>query len=513
MALTPGMRRRAMALRRREAMNVNGVLSLANLIVAALLLSAFFVTGLAVHPHMDRLTVLLGLALCAQTATALRIERRRSDPFVLILAYVLTLFYALRIVTLALYPAQDVLLRFPYGPADSNYALLFILVANGFLYLGLHSSRAIRASATHAIATSQYLPSRPRFLFVLFASSLVFSLFLQGVVPMRLKASVDLIYGNFLTPNLVLLVLATYVVTYAGRLPRIYLLGVAGAALTLAILQTLAFSRGGFLTLVEQALIVLLAVMSGFQIRKRYVYAGLVLLPLLIMVVLSIYTTSSVSRRDRGDRGVTLAERLELMRESRATIGDEDKNPYVAQALERAGYFDFSAELIAHRDAYADVFTLENYLKSIVDNQLTPGFDIFDMPRISASLKFVYGNLGVFSRRGEQEGGHSDQFGIYGELYALFGYAACLAFFLLGYGVKKMYVGLRARTPHGLALKRVFILLIFFRLLNSFGIDWVLWDVMALSLMFFAMSKMIGSGRHVGVDPGMSFSNARAVAR
>lgn len=482
---------------KRKTIGANGILQFANLIVACLVASAFFYPDLSDHPYMDRATVGLGLVLCLQTYVALRFERRNPDPFVLLAAYVLTIFYSLRLYTLALYPVQAVFLRYPYGPADSNHALLFILVANVFLYAGLYWPRLKPARRSPTVVSTA---KRPRVMFVLFAVSVVFGLFIQNQLPAAVQAPVGLVYNSFLTPNLILIVLATYVITYRQGLPRLYVLGIVAAAALLAGLQTLGFSRSGLLTLFEQALILILATAPMIRIPRKYMYVGFVLLPLVITVAVDVYALSTITRRNKGDRGGDLAERVELMRESRRALEDDGSaDGLVGQAFSRAGYFDYSAEIIAHRQEYSRVFTFRNYAASIVDNLLTPGFDVFDMTRISASLKYVYsGWVGDFSRREEQRGGHSDQFGLYGEMYALVGYGACVVIFAMAFVVKRAFRGMRSAAPHIHALKQVLVLQLFLRQMNSFGMDWVLLDLVTMLVGFSALSKMLPHRKAVG---------------
>ena len=122
------------------------------------------------------------------------------------------------------------------------------------------------------------------------------------------------------------------------------------------------------------------------------------------------------------------------------------------------------------------MFSLSTYAKSIIDNLLTPGFDIFDQPKISNAIIFVYTDIGAPSKLAmlHESYYHSDQFGIYGELYAVFGYASLPLFFLIPFGLKRVYVRLRGENPFTLTMKRIIILSIFVSIVNSFGMDWTI---------------------------------------
>ncbi len=479
-----------MRLPRQKSVGINGILQLCNGVVFCLILFGFFRGEVGDHPYIDWLTLVLGLALCLQTQLVLLLERRNPDPFVLIMAYLLTFFYALRIFTLLFYPVQDVFERYSYGPSDSNHALLYMLIANIFLYAGFYQVK-LRGSAE--IETASYQPRRPRIGVALFVISLLFGLLLQKQLPESIAPFINLIYNNFLVPNVVLMVLAVYVLVFLNRLPSVYLKIVLSGAVILMFLQTLAFSRSGLVTLADNFLIVVLALFPTIRWRRKYVGICLALTPLLLASAFFFYAVSTTTRQVRGDTGSTLAEKVELLQASREILREDPRADFfIGLALARAGYFDYSAEIIAHSDKYSTMFTVGNYFKSIIDNVLSPGFDVFDQPTITASLKYVYSsNLGVLSRKTEQQAGHSDHIGIYAEMYALFGYASFPVLFLLAYSLKKIYRRRWVVDPAKYGLIRVLILLLFYRLMNSFGLDGILLDLIATSISFVVIYRLI----------------------
>ena len=75
----------------------------------------------------------------------------------------------------------------------------------------------------------------------------------------------------------------------------------------------------------------------------------------------------------------------------------------------------------------------------------------------------------------------SDQFGIYGEFYALFGYASLPLFFITGFLLKRIYVRLNRENPFELAMMRVIVLSIFVKIVNSYGIDWTIIETVPLA--------------------------------
>src|ERR1700733_8934135 len=101
-----------------------------NLIVACLIGSAYSMAQN--NDFIDQNTILLGLLLSLQTHLALQVERARRDPFVILLALITIFYFSLRLYTLALYSFSNTFAKYTYGPHDSNFALVFIIIANIF---------------------------------------------------------------------------------------------------------------------------------------------------------------------------------------------------------------------------------------------------------------------------------------------------------------------------------------------------------------------------------------------
>ena len=64
-------------------------------------------------------------------------ERKKTDPFVLILVVFSLAFYMLRILTLLNDPWSVALVSHSMTSADVNYSLIFIMLSNGSIFLGL----------------------------------------------------------------------------------------------------------------------------------------------------------------------------------------------------------------------------------------------------------------------------------------------------------------------------------------------------------------------------------------
>jgi hypothetical protein len=472
--------------------SINGILKIFNFFITCLLISAFFSVGIKNNPYVDNITLILGLLLALQTHIALKLEKKNSDPFILLIGYLIIFFYELRIFTLVHFPVQDVFLRFDYHPSDTNYALFYILIANLSIFLGL---RCVRLGSDYAISRLDYLPSKANLKvgFTMFVLSILFSLFIQVNLPESFANFINVIYNNFLTPNMILIVIAIYVISFHENLPASYKNLLVVGALVVFVLQTLSYSRSGLLTLIDNILIIILALTPKLRIRKAFVYFGFLFLPIFMFLSLLLYSITTLSRQTKGVEGRTITEKVTLITDSRSEIAESQLfELYLGQAFSRAGYFDYTAELIAHKDRYDDIFTFQNYFKSIVDNILTPGFDLFDQPMLSNSLKYAEGNLGSFSKKQEAiDTYHTDHFGIFGEFYNLFGYFSLVILFFLSFYFKKLFLYKGNFNLLELGLKNFILLYIFYRFFNSFGIDWILMNLVIFTVSFFLLSRII----------------------
>jgi len=263
--------------------------------------------------------------------------------------------------------------------------------------------------------------------------------------------------------------------------------------------HTLAGSRSGVTTLIENIMLALLAIAGCIKFRRGYFILGCALAPIILALLIATFTISTFNRVHREARSLDVGQSIELAGEASDTLGANAEWEIVLPPIfDRAAFFDFSAEIIAHADVYKDVFNLSTYAKSIVDNLLTPGFDVYDQPKLSSTLVFVYAGLGTPSKlmtEMDSENYHSDQFGVYGELYALLGYASLPLFFLIAFGLKRLYVRLGSGNPFALAMKRLVVLSIFVKIVNSYGMDWTIIEMLPFVVAIYLYKFFFRSRR------------------
>ena len=282
----------------------------------------------------------------------------------------------------------------------------------------------------------------------------------------------------------------TYYLLFHDSLSRAFKVAITALLAIEMIVHTLAGSRSAIVIFIESCAMVVLAINGRIRFRRKYLVLSLILAPLIIALMVGSFAISTYNRANRQAAGVvsfSVTEALAMAKES--GVADLASGPardiVLAPMFARVGFFDFSAEIIAHRQEYVSVLNPTAYAESIVDNVLTPGFDVYDQPKTGNALQFLYREVGPPSKIAVAELYQSDQLGIFGELYGLFGWYSLPLFFLTTYVLKLAFLGMRSTNPFTFAMKRVIVLYVFFDLLNSYGMDWVILETIGLMAALF----------------------------
>ena len=482
----------------RRKVDLNALFMGANLLVLGLIVIEAF--RLRDNPYVNDVTLLLGALLCIQTQIALTIERLRRCPFVILLTFSLIFFYELRVYTLAIWEFSDVFPRFPFNADDTNFALFYVLVANVFLYAGLFS---IQGKGSLAVEGDGWkATSAGRVLFVLLASIVLSyvggALFAEGGMPRAINFIVLL-----LSPGVLVLMVLAYCIVYRKTLGRVAI----GAILALIVIEmvahTLFGSRSAIVGLVQTCLLVGIATWGRLKFDRRLVVFGIAAMPVVLAVMVAAFAISTYNRfaRERGNMP-DVERAAEFVSASANDPFMLDRLSIIAPAIaSRAGFFDYSAEVIAHRQQYSAVINPSTYLKSIVDNVMTPGGDLFDQPKIANSMQFVYRRWGTPSKMFvAEESYQSDQIGLYGEFFVVLGWASLPVLFLVALLMKRTYVRLSGSDPYIFAIKRVLVLYVFTHMIESFGLDWTLTETVSF-VMAIVLYRYFFTGRRIKAAP------------
>jgi hypothetical protein len=480
-----------------KSIDINSILIGMNLLVMGMMLAVLGHTE--GNHYTNEGTIWLGMLLCIQTHVALWLERRQRDPFMILLASTMILYYSLRIVTLAVYDYSVVFERFPYDAHDSNYALVFIIVANAFLFGGL---RWAGRGADRIAEVGAWRARAPGRVIVVMVVAIFFAYWGSGDPTQADVPRLVSILGIFIAQHIIMLMALSYYFLFRQSLSRQVSMAIGLLVLADMVMHTLVGSRGAIAGLLQQLMLVVLAISGSIRVQRRYLAWAVALLPLVALAVVASFTIGTYNRAHRElGAPLDLGRALELASTSSSelTLG-ASLDVVLPPVFNRAGFFDYSAEIIAHRDRYAAVLNIASYGRSIVDNVLTPGFDVYDQPKVANALEFTYNELGKPSKALVSELYQSDQLGIYGEFYALFGYASLPLFFATTLLFKRIYLTLRSVNPYTFVMKRVMVLYIFGRFVDSFGIDWTIIEALELAVTVFLYSFFFSS-RRAGAAP------------
>jgi hypothetical protein len=410
---------------------------------------------------------------------------------VILLAFTTTFYYSLRIVTLTVYDYSDVFDRYPYDATDSTFALIVILSANAALYLGLYLAKIKAPQAVDARDWEAVSSSRIALLLV----AAIFFAYFSGaaaVDPDAAASRLISVAGMFLAPNVIVLMSLSYFFLFRRTLSRAFAVTIATLIALEMIVHTLSGSRSAIVGIAQDCILVGLAMAGSIRFRKKSLVVAVALLPLLAGLLVGSFVISTYNRAVR-----VIGAPLDVRKAFESAMASADSLS-VASSLDlvlppvfsRAGYFDYAAEVIAHRQQYRSVINLSSYGMSIVDNILTPGFDVYDQPKISNALHFIYGETGQPSKARSSEDYQSDQLGVYGEFYDLFGFA-CLPILAAGaYLLKRSYAKFRSVNPFGLMMKRIVVLFVFEKMLDSYGVDWTMVEAIALVTAIFIYTQI-----------------------
>jgi hypothetical protein len=460
----------------KRGIDLNKILQIFNIVILTLLWDAYFKNENGLY--VDFTTILLGTALSLQIGIFLFFEKKKRDPFVLLLCLQMIIYFLLRILTLVYYEFSFVFQRYPFTPENLNNALIFILAANLFLYLGLTINK-LRPNIFNKTLNTR--PINTNLVIVLIAIG-YFVAFYQKLGLGFLGGILEVVKSLFINLGTMLFMAIVFILIFKGRIDKktknIVLIGIFG----LVLLQTLTGSRSAILTVINYLIFALLAIYDHIKVDKKYLVLGGILLPVMI-VIFAVTTYLRPRLENRAEIG---NETFQVLKEfDLHEVVVEGSDLVLAEVSDRIGFLDYCAETISNSDKYSSIFNLKYYFESIVDNVLTPGFTVFDTPRVANATNFIYNEKGTPSLARVAEAYQSDEFTMYGEFYALFGgWFSLIPIFFTGYFFKKIYFNVKQNNIYTYYLKRAIILYVFYSLLNSFGLDWMLLDIISIFFTF-----------------------------
>jgi hypothetical protein len=435
--------------------------------------------------YIDETTILLTTLLALETHLFLIYAKKNNNSLLLIFSFLLVIYYILRIPTLLFTSYSVVFTRFLINCSDSNFALFFIIISNLFLFTGIHFAKnTIKNKLPDSLKFKTSKKDYKIILLIIFAFFLTFSNFLKIDSITKLTGYIQQIFIN--AGNILFMCIVYFIYFYDSFSKKIKL-SIILLLLLFVVILSLNGSRSGILSIVVYLLIANIAIYNTINFKIIHVIG----ITLLIPIAFIIFLLSTYSRAVITEKGGNYFDKIEIIKSYDLEKISDDKMIY-APVFDRIGYFDYATEIIAHKVQYSDIFSLKYYFASIIDNVLTPGFNIFDTPKVSNALIYKYSNMPKLSLKSVSELYHSDQITIYGEYYSLFfGWASLVIFFFTGYIFQKIYDLKNRLGGCKSAIQKGIVLSVFFTLINSFGLDWLLFNIMGFYFCYFLFEKLI----------------------
>ena len=466
-----------------KKISVYNILCWLNFLILILLLYTY--SNVGDNMYVNEHTILLNVVLIIITHIVLRNARSTANPLLLLLSFFIIIFYELRVVTLNYTEFSMVLNRADVYKDGINNTLLYVIVAYCVLSFSLvfNFERVKRC-----IPERQYVIRKRATtnILVLLYISLVLSALAAYHIPYieQIVSIASTFFFNIFT----MMALSVVAFVYIERVPRKTIIAFIVFCLLYILIFTIVGRRSSLFSVVTTLLMVCL--LFGYtRIKAKYVISALFLVP--IMMFIFVFATLA---RAMDAKNMDKQDQIELIKRSSDKFSTDDAKLFLSPIFDRIGYLDYTTEMVCNRDHLSHFLTPQNYFKSIVDNVLTPGFDVFGIPRISnvISKSYSHRNGSPVTKKEAAEDYKSDILTLFGEVYVVFGFILC--FFVLaaiGAFIKNMY----CRQQHIDSIRALWIqsliLGLFYNLIQSFGFDWVAIDIVSAIINFYIFKKIV----------------------
>lgn len=458
-------------MRAKTGYDLNTLLIIANCCICAIAIFLYYNKG--GNQYVDIYTVILLCVFGTQNLLILLYERAKRDPFVIILMTTIIVFYMWRVVTLLYDPWSLAFAQHSLTPGNLNYSLIFIMFSNASIFLGLGTAGGKILYKKEKFFDDY--PANPR--------NVIIILLVAIVIAFYISLSSDIIgrFAGYITDifirlRLILLFTFIYLAINFKKTSKRNLIILLILITTFIIFNTLSGSRAALLTLAYLLLIGFLSVKGRITFNKKAVLIGTILIPLPVIFFIS----ATYIRTIVPSRSVVSIRPLTILKESNI-IETKNINLLCRPLFDRMGFLDYSAVLIRNQEQYSKIINFQYYFESIIDNALTPGFNIFGTPKVSNSMSYIARGESVPTHEDIMATYQSDMPTVYGEYYVLFyGYPALIILFAFSYIFKKIYLSIRSKDAFLLYLYRALILYVFYLWIISFGIDWMMLDLIGI---------------------------------
>lgn len=444
----------------------NFLLKIANVFLIILTIYLFYVEG--DNEYVNIFTVFLAVISSLQNIGMLFFEKGRRNPFIIIIIFLSTFFYLTRITTLIVFPLSAIFEINSVTSNELNYSLLFIILCNVSMFLGFYIRQSHKVKSENV---KQAIYSAKKMRNVILIPLLMVIIMWLNSFGIAGGGLASFLIELFFHQQVLLLFSFVFLIYHYDYIPVKARWQLLFIMLGYVFFVTVSGSRSAILVIGILMFISFLVVKKRVVVNKWIIFGCLIVIP--ISIFFYIFATFSRGLEVRETNAISL---LNMMNEQ-GFFDQERIYFFLGRIFERIGFLDFSTSLITQSEKFSVVLNPTYYTKSIIDNVLTPGFDVFHTPRASHALSHVGVGQGIPTRDTIAESYQSDQMGIYGEYYVLFfGYPALIGFFFLAYIFQWLYDSFRTKNFLLACLYRVLLVNTFLLYMNSFGTDWVFFE-------------------------------------
>lgn len=450
------------------------ILKILNIIAFFGLFLVFNTYGTTTYVNLT--TIILASLLCILNILILNDSQRNENSFLLVLSFWILFFYIGRVLSLNYTDYSVVLRRFDATPFEINKTLGYGIICILACWIGLHFKNVQKNKIyKYCLNISPNIISKSLYLYW---GALFFEIISRLSIPAI--SSFAKICNNFiLKPQYVLLIISIIIIknwTKIEKKYRVYYLASVGS---FVLELTMGGSRAGLYFIAKMIFYICLALQIT-RVNIKPLFIGLMCLPLMIFMF-----TYSTYMRQMDARNVSLSEKITMINEVATYSQTLPIDKLLAPVFDRIGFLDYTCEMYSNSKSLSKIVNVEQELKSIVDNALSPGFDVFDAPRVGTVITNFYEYGPIKSKRlSTSLDYHSDELTLFGESYLLFGIPLCFVFLLsLVSYIKKILLKPRNTIEEDLIL-HVFSLYLFEVLLSSFGFDWLILEIVCIFMTY-----------------------------
>ena len=420
-----------------------------------------------------------------------RDSKKENNQLLVVLSWWCLFFYIIRVITLNYTDYSNCLKRCDATATDVNIALVIGIISVICLWVFMRFSRCDRSKNTRLAI--RYDHTNVNRALIVYWIAFVINIIAEYELPLSGIAS---IVRNFiLNINDLLYLFLAYVILVWKEIKNKEKKWVLISLVAYVAFVTLNGSRAGFYNIAKMLFFIFLSL--GFSnIRKKYIYGLGVLLP----VMFAFFIYSSFMRQMNMQKS-SLSEKIELVGQASEYAKELDTKLLLGPVFDRIGFLDMTTEMVANSNHLKKYVNFETEFKSIIDNALSPGFDLFDAPKISniISNSYEFGSNVLFSKTANsKEDYHSDELTAFGEAYLLFNVPLCFVFLsVVGIILHKIWKKAISYNNEKTVFLKSMCLYLFELFLSSYGFDWLMLYIVCFVITYLIyVSYVFGGTKH-----------------